>query len=884
MALYAAAFGTLAVNLAVGAAPAPAAGATAPPLLVPATLAFAAPSSCSGVEFRVCPVNVTVTGSGVVTDDRIEGMYCDGDVSPQPCTSWYSQSTAITLRAAPKPGYGFAGWGGDCAHRGRQLTCPLTVNDVKNVTADFRPVRTVILAVQPPGSGRIDFSAPGVSGSCPPTCSPQFLDGDQVTLTAVPEPQQRFDRWSGGPCHGSTDPVCRFTISRNETITAHFAALRRLTVTVGANGTIRDDSSEPFTCGPSATCSRAYPPGRNVILTAQPAPGYTVARWDGCDSVASHACSVVMNADRQVSVQFALARTLAVTVVGDGNVRFNTPEGPVNCLPNSTCRATYPDGAEVVLTAAGNTGNNFSGWSGDCAGSSGETCTLRMTQNRETSATFTRVTPASRTVTAVVNGNGRITGPGIDCPGDCSEPVADGTSVSLRAIPAPGNVFTTWADDCAPAGTADVCTLVVNGDKTARGSFAPVPPPRHRLSIGVTGPGSVSGGGVSCTGGACAAEYPAGTAITLVATPAPGFNFRGWRGDCEGFDPCTVVLDGDKSVAAAFSPDPVIIDAPEPDIPPADTEPLMVSVSDAGTVTGGPPPRSRFAKAVPADDPGSISCGQTRYACYAEYEDGETVTLRATPARGFRFAGWTGACSGGAATCRVRLTADRRVTARFTPRGAARVLAMAVRRPTVRVRWRTSVGSGRLVVAGRIAGPARLRLALRRPAGGPLLQLRFGVRRAGAFSRVFRVPSRLFVKGARLLPGGFVVSVRGTARGFHVPVHIQTTEIPPPPEGVVRISFASARRNGSPVRAFPATVRTVWVNFRFAAQPRARDLVVRWWFPGGERLLGSIGKANRPVVSSGLVSNAPIPRGAWRADLWAGGRLVKRQFVQIGTR
>src|SRR5439155_6116727 len=59
--------------------------------------------------------------------------------------------------------------------------------------------------------------------------------------------------------------------------------------------------------------------------------------------------------------------------------------------------------------------------------------------------------------------------------------------------------------------------------------------------------------------------------------------------------------------------------------------------------------------------PAGINCGAS---CSHSFANGKSVTLTATPARGSGFAGWSGACSGKGG-CRVKMTADRTVTARF---------------------------------------------------------------------------------------------------------------------------------------------------------------------------------------------------------------------------
>jgi len=61
--------------------------------------------------------------------------------------------------------------------------------------------------------------------------------------------------------------------------------------------------------------------------------------------------------------------------------------------------------------------------------------------------------------------------------------------------------------------------------------------------------------------------------------------------------------------------------------------------------------------------PAGIDCGPI---CSARYTPATAVTLRATPAIGSMFAGWSGDCSGYAPTCTVTMTQARSVGAAFT--------------------------------------------------------------------------------------------------------------------------------------------------------------------------------------------------------------------------
>lgn len=74
---------------------------------------------------------------------------------------------------------------------------------------------------------------------------------------------------------------------------------------------------------------------------------------------------------------------------------------------------------------------------------------------------------------------------------------------------------------------------------------------------------------------------------------------------------------------------------------------LAVGKTGSGTVSGSP---------------GGIDCGS---ACLEIFDAGTGVTLTATPASGFDFAGWGGACTGTAPTCSVALTEAQTVQAYF---------------------------------------------------------------------------------------------------------------------------------------------------------------------------------------------------------------------------
>lgn len=238
------------------------------------------------------------------------------------------------------------------------------------------------------------------------------------------------------------------------------------------------------------------------------------------------------------------------------------------------------------------------------------------------------------------SGDGTVTSTpaGLDCGPGCAEQNARfdaGASVTLTASAASGSVFAGWSGaGCSGTG---VCLLTGNATVVAVFNASP-----NAVQLIVTKSGTGTGvvtsnpGGINC-GGACSANFPAGTTVVLAAAPSGNATFTGWSGACSGTGSCTVVLNGDRTVNAEFTAAPA-------------TALLTVNRSGDGTVTS---------------DPAGIACGTD---CAANFASGSTVTLTATPAGGATFLGWGGACSG-TGPCVVTMNGNQTVTATFTSGG-----------------------------------------------------------------------------------------------------------------------------------------------------------------------------------------------------------------------
>ena len=353
----------------------------------------------------------------------------------------------------------------------------------------------------------------------------------------------------------------------------------------------------------------------------------------------------------------ATTTTVRVQVIGRGVVSDN--KSSMNCGNGATvCRISYSGTGSVTFTAAPASGWTFNGWGADC---SGATCDVDFDLDEgdhEVIATFDQSPdPGDKTLTVKANGDaegdgGNISGESIDCDTgdeDCTTDVTVGSTLTIVETPDSGFVFGGWSGACS--GTSRSCTLQMDDDKTATGSFR-----KPRLMVSVNGNGTVTGGGIACTSGSssgCSADEDSGQDVTLTATPGSGGSFTSWSG-CTNTSgaTCTVTMSGDKSETANFSGGTV---GPT-------TFPLSVSVTGSGTVTGG-----------------GLNCGAGGTTCSTTPAAGTNVTLTAEPSSGETFQDWGGACSGSSRTCSLTMSAARSVTATFSGGSSAQVaLTVAV--------------------------------------------------------------------------------------------------------------------------------------------------------------------------------------------------------------
>jgi hypothetical protein len=258
--------------------------------------------------------------------------------------------------------------------------------------------------------------------------------------------------------------------------------------------------------------------------------------------------------------------TLTVTKTGTGQGQLTSSDATLNC--GTTCKADYAQNSTVTLTATPTTGNTFTQWSGACIGTTATT-TVTLDQAKTCTATFDKVIPKyTLTVSKTGTGTGSITGTGITCGTDCTEDYTAKTLVTLTATPDTGFKLLSWGGACS--GTATTATVTMTAAKNCTANFIPANATTFTLTVAKTGAGqgtiraqvtSPVKQTVSLTcNAACATgsyDYPLNNEVSLTASPATGFTFKGWS--CNGSYRQTgtptlikVTMDAAKTCTATF--------------------------------------------------------------------------------------------------------------------------------------------------------------------------------------------------------------------------------------------------------------------------------------------------------------------------------------------
>lgn len=236
---------------------------------------------------------------------------------------------------------------------------------------------------------------------------------------------------------------------------------------------------------------------------------------------------------------------------------------------------------------------------------------------------------------------------------------------------------------------AALATLLFScgGGSAPTGGVAPVTPTATAPTVTITTPTTGTGvsqpsvavsGSASDSVGVAGVQFSVNGAARLAATGTGNWSFVA-SGLVSGQNTVQVYarnasnLEGSSQINVVYTAPvttPPVTTPPgtvPPVTPPANKVTLTVQASSGGTVVSSP---------------AGINCGS---GCSASLDVNSGVILTATPAAGFSFAGWGGACSGISSTCALSMTADRLATASFTAQPTPPVTPPPVAAPVISI-------------------------------------------------------------------------------------------------------------------------------------------------------------------------------------------------------
>ncbi len=445
----------------------------------------------------------------------------------------YYEGTVATISATPFNGYRFVSWNDGNTINPRTIT----VTEDATYTAYFEGVPCTITVL----SNNDEFGYVTGGGEHP--------YGTQTTISATPYEGYRFVSWNDD----NTENPRTITVTGNATYIASFEN--------GVTHTITVLSSNP-NYG-SVEGSGTYSEGSQIQISATANQGYHFTTWN--DGNTDNPRTITVTEDATYIASFAESVNMYTITVLPSNPNFGSTTGG----------GTYLEGSQIEISATANEGYHFTAWND---GNTSNPRTITVTGDATYMANFE--TNPSYTITVVSENEayGTVSGSGT---------YEYGSTVTIRAIPANGYVFTSWNDN----NTENPRTITVTGDATYIAYFSDISTVTTYTITVISAneeQGTVVGSGM----------YAEGTIITIAAIAQNGFRFSSWN-DNNTDNPRSITVTGNATYIASFEAIPTY------------TITVLSGNDEFGTVSGS-----------------------------GTYPEGSVVTISATPAPRYVFVQW----------------------------------------------------------------------------------------------------------------------------------------------------------------------------------------------------------------------------------------------------
>ncbi len=388
----------------------------------------------------------------------------------------FNPGTSATVTATPASGYLFVSWteGGTAVSTNPNYTFLVYAN--RALVATFQSISYITINTLSSPSGGGTTSGAGT-----------FPANSQITVHATAATGYNFINWTEGVAVVSVSEGYTFTVTSNRTLVANFS---QLSYTIST-------SSSP-SGGGSTSGGGSYNYGNEVTVNATPAAGYQFVNWtQGGSSVSTNSSyTFTVGGNRTLIANF----TLISYTIGTSS----SPSGGGTTGGGGTF--TYNDEVTVIATPAG--GYNFVNWTlGGSVVSTSSSYTFTVTSSRSFVANFSQVIYTVSTSSSPSAG-GSATGGGN---------YSSGSSATVTANPATGYQFVNWTQGGSPVSTSASYTFTVTASRTLVANFT-------QASYTITTASNPSAGGATAGGGG----FNHGASVTVVATPASGYQFTNW--------------------------------------------------------------------------------------------------------------------------------------------------------------------------------------------------------------------------------------------------------------------------------------------------------------------------------------------------------------------
>jgi hypothetical protein len=659
---------------------------------------------------------ITVSGRAMNAEVAIEVSSPGAVCEPGSCI--LDKNGSVTLSAPPVKGFRFAGWSGTSGCTGTNATLALEqVAEAQLCLATYMP-RVTVSGSSAGATPAPPITA--LSSDLYASCSGSACETDKmgsVTLLASSANGYRLSGWSGPQCEAQTGAAVELAeVASDLACVANYVqGIAVIGAVVGAPGEVVASSTTPLAQCAAGSC--IFDVGGQATLTAPSIPGYRFLGWDGDEGCTSAAQTIEFSTVAQSRTCYArfatrfLVRGSAAPPEG-GSVRASSSSAGASCS-NESC--TLDGGGEVLLEAVPASGARFSGWSGGgaCSGSEPMVRVTSVAGNVTCQANF--VSRINVGALAAPAGGGMVTARSDSAASSCmgaSCQIDQGSRVVFTAMPSEGFRFTSWSQ-CSDSPELTLTLEGVRRDTMCQANFTPL---RYTVSSSVAPPdtgsvvASASTGQPECGGGRCTVDY--GSSVTLTAMPATGWRFSAWAG-CVSSNDATINVNNVRSdvgcqatferiflrvdasagsggsVAATSTTQAATCNGAGCTVPYGGEVVLSAAAQtgfrftawsgcstsgDAtlrlGNITAGASCVANFERlrfrvtGTPAPgDGGSVVASSSAAAaacggasCTVDF--GSAVSLAATPARGFRFTGWTGCQTSNAASINVANVRD----------------------------------------------------------------------------------------------------------------------------------------------------------------------------------------------------------------------------------